>query len=671
MDASFWGSRDDAIANTYRYLYHLKYEDTNGTANWFMYNNYDAMKPTQKCGYPNSLSSLGNGIIANIRSNYMKNWTSERQKLYNDLSLLKNGYIAGNWTANEWTQFENWWGNPNAYFARAPSNDYINGEFGINRGILNMHMMTVSFALEMRELASYLGDDTNYTVWNDLYNKTLEGYLYMVTNYGESNAASWDESTAPFALVRKDGQLSYSRTVGAHDFYEDNTWYMLSKAMRFKSSAMERFLNYEAWWLEKGRGSIDDPNRNDEISTWHQVVGALAAIDTRVTQYCGNDTSVSTVVSSDNVDLLFTKAEGSSYSYIRTNQTLINNNSKYGGIYFRDNHFVLNSSTVYFLDTPRLKNVSSNVMVYDAWFRTTDNKTKIIFDCVQPPTYSWSGTNTKDGDPVGTWKSGAQYNRTTNHWWTNNTSLIPTSFSFWINTPSGISYPPATIEFWNLKANTNYTIKNDGVYLGYFTTNNSGFYSFEQRVGNHAVEISEIGNLSEIVTKFTFSLNEGWNLISLPLINNSLDVDSLGKVIGGDNVKYILRRNATTNSYDSYIFGFSLLNENFDIKPDYGYFIYTNHQTNFSLSGFIPVNRSINLIKGWNLIGWTSLSTSSATKAFVEPLGDKVVYVTKRNNATGEYQTYVVGFSDIQDDFAVEPGHGYFVYVTSNCTLVI
>jgi hypothetical protein len=199
--------------------------------------------------------------------------------------------------------------------------------------------------------------------------------------------------------------------------------------------------------------------------------------------------------------------------------------------------------------------------------------------------------------------------------------------------------------------------------LGYAQANSTGWLAFS---------ITKLGDITiEPGISFKLNLNEGWNLISIPLINNSFTAESFASAIGNSNVKYILKRNSTMGIYQGYIVGFGGNRDNFDIRPDIGYFVYSVNQTTFSISGGLPKNRSINLVEGWNLIGWTSLNTSTATKAFVEPLGDKVRYVTKRNNVTGEYQTYVAGFSGIQGDFAVEPGHGYFVYVTSNCTLVI
>ena len=165
----------------------------------------------------------------------------------------------------------------------------------------------------------------------------------------------------------------------------------------------------------------------------------------------------------------------------------------------------------------------------------------------------------------------------------------------------------------------------------------------------------------------TLTLYEGWNLVALPVINDGFTASSLASAIG--DVSYVMKRNASDGGYQDYIVGFSGDADDFVISPDEGYYVYLDVvQKDFTIRGTQPGTRSIDLTEGWNLIGWTSLDPSDAVAAFVDPLGSKIKYAAKRNSPYGDYENYVAGFSEPADNFDVEPGYGYFVFVTSDCT---
>ncbi|MCL7413628.1 MAG: hypothetical protein M8353_08450 [ANME-2 cluster archaeon] len=161
---------------------------------------------------------------------------------------------------------------------------------------------------------------------------------------------------------------------------------------------------------------------------------------------------------------------------------------------------------------------------------------------------------------------------------------------------------------------------------------------------------------------FTYSLHNGWNLISLPVIK-TYSALSLSSLIG-DSVDYISTHNS--NGYQTYVSGFGP--EDFPILPDQGYFIYLSDTTSFTVSGSIPHTRNVDVNKGWNILGWTSINTSNASAAFVESMNGSVEIVVMKNGS-GDYQTFIAGFSGPEDNFDVEPGNGYYVYANSNSTL--
>jgi hypothetical protein len=182
--------------------------------------------------------------------------------------------------------------------------------------------------------------------------------------------------------------------------------------------------------------------------------------------------------------------------------------------------------------------------------------------------------------------------------------------------------------------------------------------------GEHEFEIKMIGQREQEI-KFTYNLHSGWNLISLPVINSSFTAKSFTEAIKfsrSENleVQFIVTCDLTGN-YKQYIVGFSEDSDDFEIKPDYGYYIYLNNETTFSIYGTAPGQRNVDLKKGWNLIGWTSLNTTNAS-TLVHLSGNNIKYITMRNETTGEYQTYIAGLSREEDNFLIEPGRGYFVY---------
>ncbi|MCG7849970.1 MAG: hypothetical protein MIO93_12445, partial [ANME-2 cluster archaeon] len=157
---------------------------------------------------------------------------------------------------------------------------------------------------------------------------------------------------------------------------------------------------------------------------------------------------------------------------------------------------------------------------------------------------------------------------------------------------------------------------------------------------------------------------------ALPVINDSFMASSLASAIG--DVSYVMKRNASDGDYQNYTVGISGDADDFIILPDEGYYVYLDVvQKDFTIKGTHPGTRSIDLVEGWNLIGWTSLDSSDAVAAFVDPLDSKIKYAVKTSFPYyGDNDMYVAGFSEPEDNFDVEPGYGYFIYVTSRCTLV-
>jgi hypothetical protein len=157
--------------------------------------------------------------------------------------------------------------------------------------------------------------------------------------------------------------------------------------------------------------------------------------------------------------------------------------------------------------------------------------------------------------------------------------------------------------------------------------------------------------------EFTYDLGAGWNPVSLPLVNSSLDAANFSRL--SSEIVYVVNY----SSGEIYPDG-----GNFALVPGLGYLVYMNGADSVVVSG-VPVSGvvSVELRRGFNLVGWASFENSTVTSAFVSPLEGRVSLVSERLSGGG-FRTYVVEFEG-PEDFEVTAGRAYYVYVNESCTL--
>ena len=160
---------------------------------------------------------------------------------------------------------------------------------------------------------------------------------------------------------------------------------------------------------------------------------------------------------------------------------------------------------------------------------------------------------------------------------------------------------------------------------------------------------------------YTLSLNQGWNLVSFPVVNTSLKASSLK----GAGVQIVSAYNRSTGDYDSYNTQVSPLQYDIALKTDTGYFIYATKDTSVVIAGQDPISRSTTIYPGWNLIGWSSLDGSSAKYVANEPSLPGREIVSRFNASTGDYDSFAEGISPDSYDFTMHDGAGYFLYTGS------
>jgi len=156
-------------------------------------------------------------------------------------------------------------------------------------------------------------------------------------------------------------------------------------------------------------------------------------------------------------------------------------------------------------------------------------------------------------------------------------------------------------------------------------------------------------------------LYEGWNLISIPLIQSNTSIISVLQSIDG---KYdAVQRYNSSDKNDPWkhhhISKPSLLNDLNEITHEIGFWVHitTPGGTLFSYDGIRPIqNQTIHLCSGWNLVGYPSLSNKNRTAALNNLTYDVDIDSILTYDAT-THMWEEIGPSDY-----FEIGRGYWVH---------
>lgn len=158
-------------------------------------------------------------------------------------------------------------------------------------------------------------------------------------------------------------------------------------------------------------------------------------------------------------------------------------------------------------------------------------------------------------------------------------------------------------------------------------------------------------------SSFTIGLGVGWNLISIPLSGSGLMASDL---VGDPNLGVVMvsTYDPLTGVFNSYYQG-APAGSDMALDPDIGYFVYSNIPSSFAVTGTPLAPHSITLEPGgWNLIGWSSFNSVTASTLFGRA---DIVMVSRYDTATATFQNYYAG-APAGSDFIVRGGEGYFVY---------
>jgi parallel beta-helix repeat protein len=164
--------------------------------------------------------------------------------------------------------------------------------------------------------------------------------------------------------------------------------------------------------------------------------------------------------------------------------------------------------------------------------------------------------------------------------------------------------------------------------------------------------------------QFDISLQQGWNLISLPLEQSNDSISSVLTSINGklDCVQYY---DAFGHSWRSYnIYRQDSLNDLQYLDHTMGFWINVTELggTTMTVSGPIPTTTSINLFAGWNLVGYPSLVNETVANALWGTGADRI----KVFDPAEPYRIKEVG-----PTYVMKPGEGYWVHVPFDTVWIV
>ena len=196
-------------------------------------------------------------------------------------------------------------------------------------------------------------------------------------------------------------------------------------------------------------------------------------------------------------------------------------------------------------------------------------------------------------------------------------------------------------------------------------------FANESEVGGHRTEIANTsaGVIWPITTEdgtftcigspetFTKPLAFGWNLISLPLTPDDNSTSAVLTSISG-NYGAVKSYNAATHQFEDVT----------TMYPGVGYFIYMTSADTWSYDGTAYTSISATLSQGLNMVGWTNTSTD--LPGALSSIDGNYRYVAHWDATLQSYEVYEPNAPAVFNDFAtMERGEGYFIAVTTGCTL--
>lgn len=170
------------------------------------------------------------------------------------------------------------------------------------------------------------------------------------------------------------------------------------------------------------------------------------------------------------------------------------------------------------------------------------------------------------------------------------------------------------------------------------------------------------------VYRYCISLYKGWNLISIPLRLENSSIESVFKSIEGnyDEVRWY-NSSDFQDPWKQYKVDKPFGNDLKEVNHTMGLWIYMKEDDILVITGELPTSTTITLRKGWNLVGYPSLTTQSLTEALSSISGKyNVIFHYDRTDVSDPWKR------DLDGDLTeMEPDKGYWIHAKEDCNWVI
>ena len=153
----------------------------------------------------------------------------------------------------------------------------------------------------------------------------------------------------------------------------------------------------------------------------------------------------------------------------------------------------------------------------------------------------------------------------------------------------------------------------------------------------------------------------GWNLISLPQQPSDTAIANVLSGISGKYASAWAFQNASWKVYDPANPDFSDLSI---MEAGWGYWLNMTEPATLSVTGATP-SASMNLITGWNLVGYNSSTAIGIADALSSITGNVISVWAYMNDAWLVYDPANPDFSDLT---GMIPGYGYWINTNGACT---
>jgi hypothetical protein len=166
-----------------------------------------------------------------------------------------------------------------------------------------------------------------------------------------------------------------------------------------------------------------------------------------------------------------------------------------------------------------------------------------------------------------------------------------------------------------------------------------------------------------VESTFEMQLNEGWNLISIPLEQNDESIYQALSSIGGkwDCIQvYDVINDTWLSNLTSRPDSLNILKS---LNHKIGFWInITEPNVTLSVSGLLQASTSIDLYAGWNLVGYPSLTDETVANALWGTGADQVMVC----NPAEPYR-----IRDVGSTYLMSPGEGYWVHVPADSVWIV